>query len=158
MTKFMYTIGIIILLIIIVGIIKFNFINDDMYITQDKKLQTDNIEKTKLKTEGVKVFIVSPDEKEFYSGESQLWEAKVENFDRSGNKDYQCYWTWYVNGEKKWYDLKGCKSTRAVPFNPGNMKVEMKVEFTQTDYSSGKKQVKILDTKTAYKNYVLLSK
>ncbi len=167
MKKILYIIGGIILLILIAGIIKFNFINDDVYLpdgsgnyvnNQGKKLQIDNIEKTESKSEDVKVSIVSPDEKEFYSGDSRLWEAKIENFDRSENKDYQCYWTWYVNGEKKWHDLKGCKSTRAVSFNPGNMKVEVKVEFTQTDYSSGQKQIKILDTKTVTKDYSLLSK
>ncbi len=162
-----YGIGITILLILIAGIIKFNFINDDVYVPDDKgnyvnnqgkELQTNNTKKVEQKIKEVKVSIISPNEKEFYSGDSKIWEAKINNFDRSGNKDYQCYWTWYINGEKKWHDLKGCKSTRAVPFNPGNMKVEVRIEFTETDYSSGKKQVKILDTKTETRNYILLSK
>ncbi len=174
-----YGIGVIILLILIAGIIKFNLINNNVHVTnekgnhinnQEKKLEIKNNNSFKEKTENgdiqkssaniddVKISIISPDEKEFYSGDSQIWEVKIDNFDRRKNRGYQCYWTWYINGEKKWYDLKGCKSTRTIPFNPGNMKVEVRIEFTETDYSSGKKQIEILDTKTETRNYILLSK
>ncbi len=177
MKKISYIIGGIVLLIIIIGIIKFNFINDDIHTTDENTpytnhqkggakfinektgaIKTTETNKEKIDNEEIKIAIISPEENEFYSGEAKLWEAKIEGFSRKDNKDYQCYWTWYINGEKKWENLKGCKSTRAVPFNPGNMTVKLRVDFTQTNYSNGKKEVKILESKTVTKKYTLLSR
>ena|GEM_PF-997624 len=78
--------------------------------------------------------IVSPTEKAFQKNQARIWKAKIGDFQPKGNERYDCYWTWYVDEEKKWENLKGCASTRNFPFEAGELKAEVRVDFIKTSY------------------------
>lgn len=118
------------------------------------------------------VSITDPEKKSLMVGHSMHLIAKIGDYTRTDDEDYQCYWTWYVNGEKmdKWEDLKGCGSISTVPssWDSGVLTFKVRVEFFKTryepvgDYAPGEeitnyeKKIDVLDTITTERSYELL--